>query len=78
MEKDEIDELLRAPDRATEHGQRDYALAFVSLQLGRTSHRGRASLDRGSDLGRNGHWLGEDPWKRPEDSVLPTLEKDDG
>jgi hypothetical protein len=26
MEKDEIDELLRAPNRAIERGQRDYAL----------------------------------------------------
>ena len=34
MEKDEIDELLRAPDRATEHGQRDYALLLFLYNSG--------------------------------------------
>jgi hypothetical protein len=46
--------------------------------LGRTRNRGRGNFDRGSDLGRSRHWIGENPWKRPEGSVLPTLEKDDG
>jgi integrase/recombinase XerD len=34
MEKDEIDELLRTPDRATERGQRDYALILFLYNSG--------------------------------------------
>jgi len=34
LEKDEIDELLRTPDRATEHGQRDYALLLFLYNSG--------------------------------------------
>jgi site-specific recombinase XerD len=34
MEKDEIDELLRAPDRTTELGQRDYALLLFLYNSG--------------------------------------------
>ena len=34
MEKDEIDELLRAPDHATEHGQRDYAMLLFLYNSG--------------------------------------------
>ena len=34
MEKDELDELLRAPNRATEHGQRDYALLLFLYNSG--------------------------------------------
>ena len=34
MEKDEIDELLRAPDRASEHGQRDYVLLLFLYNSG--------------------------------------------
>jgi integrase/recombinase XerD len=34
LEKDEIDELLRAPDRATEQGQRDYALLLLLYNSG--------------------------------------------
>lgn len=34
MEKDEIDALLRAPDRATEHGRRDYALLLFLYNSG--------------------------------------------
>jgi site-specific recombinase XerD len=34
MEKDEIDELLRAPNRAIEHGQRDYALLLFLYNSG--------------------------------------------
>ena len=34
MEKDEIDELLRAPDHATGHGQRDYALLLFLYNSG--------------------------------------------
>ena len=34
MEKDEIDELLRTPDRASEHGQRDYALLLFLYNSG--------------------------------------------
>jgi len=34
MEKDEIDELLRAPDRLTELGQRDYALLLFLYNSG--------------------------------------------
>jgi site-specific recombinase XerD len=34
MEKDEIDELLRAPDHATEHGPRDYALLLFLYNSG--------------------------------------------
>jgi integrase/recombinase XerD len=33
-EKDEIDELLRAPDRTTEHGQRDYAVLLFLYNSG--------------------------------------------
>src|SRR5208283_2635140 len=34
MEKDEIDELLRAPDHATKHGQRDYAMLLFLYNSG--------------------------------------------
>ena len=34
LEKDEIDELLRAPDCATEHGQRDHALLLFLYNSG--------------------------------------------
>jgi site-specific recombinase XerD len=34
MEKEEIDELLRAPDRTSEHGQRDYALLLFLYNSG--------------------------------------------
>lgn len=34
LEKDEIDELLRAPDCATEHGQRDHALLLFPYNSG--------------------------------------------
>ena len=34
MEKDEIDALRRAPDRATEHGRRDYALLLFLYNSG--------------------------------------------
>jgi integrase/recombinase XerD len=34
MEKDEIDELLRVPDRASEQGQRDYALLLFLYNSG--------------------------------------------
>jgi site-specific recombinase XerD len=34
MEKDEIQELLRAPDRASEHGRRDYALLLFLYNSG--------------------------------------------
>ena len=46
MEKDEIDELLRAPDRASEHGQRDYALLLFLYNSGaRATEAVRVSIE---------------------------------
>ena len=46
MEKDEIDELLRAPDHATEHGQRDYALLLFLYNSGaRATEAARVLID---------------------------------
>jgi integrase/recombinase XerD len=46
MEKDEIDELLRAPDRETEHGQRDYALILFLYNSGaRATEAARVLID---------------------------------
>jgi len=46
MEKDEIDELLRAPDRATERGQRDYALLLFLYNSGaRATEAARISIE---------------------------------
>jgi integrase/recombinase XerD len=46
MEKDEIDELLRAPDRASEHGQRDYALLLFLYNSGaRATEAARVLID---------------------------------
>jgi len=46
MEKDEIDELLRAPDRATEHGQRDHALLLFLYNSGaRATEAARIMID---------------------------------
>ncbi|MFZ0735263.1 MAG: tyrosine-type recombinase/integrase [Candidatus Sulfotelmatobacter sp.] len=46
MEKDEIDELLRAPNHATEHGQRDYALLLFLYNSGaRATEAARVLID---------------------------------
>ena len=46
MEKEEIDELLRAPDRATKHGQRDYALLLFLYNSGaRATEAARLMID---------------------------------
>jgi integrase/recombinase XerD len=46
MEKDEIDELLRAPNRATEHGQRDYALLLFLYNSGtRATEAAQVSIE---------------------------------
>jgi site-specific recombinase XerD len=46
MEKDEIDELLRAPDRATERGQRDYAMLLFLYNSGaRATEAARISIE---------------------------------
>jgi integrase/recombinase XerD len=46
MEKDEIDELLCGPDRATEHGQRDYALLLFLYNSGaRATEAARVMID---------------------------------
>ena len=46
MEKDEIDELLRAPDHATEHGPRDYALLLFLYNSGaRATEAARVLID---------------------------------
>ena len=46
MEKDEIDELLRVPDPATEHGQRDYALLLFLYNSGaRATEAARVLID---------------------------------
>ena len=46
MEKDEIDELLRAPDRLTELGQRDYALLLFLYNSGaRATEAARLLID---------------------------------
>lgn len=46
MEKDEIDELLRAPDRASKHGQRDYALLLFLYNSGaRATEAVRVSIE---------------------------------
>jgi site-specific recombinase XerD len=46
MEKDEIDELLRAPDPATERGQRDYALLLFLYNSGaRATEAARISIE---------------------------------
>lgn len=46
MEKDEIDELLRAPDRASAHGQRDYALLLFLYNSGaRATEAVRVSIE---------------------------------
>ena len=46
MEKDEIDELLRAPDRTSEYGQRDYALLLFLYNSGaRASEATRVAIE---------------------------------
>jgi site-specific recombinase XerD len=46
LEKDEIDELLRAPDRTTERGQRDYALLLFLYNSGaRATEAARISIE---------------------------------
>jgi site-specific recombinase XerD len=46
MEKDEIDELLRAPDRTNERGQRDFALLLFLYNSGaRATEAARISIE---------------------------------
>ena len=77
MEKDEIDGLLRAPDRATGHGQRDYALLLFLYNSGARATEAAQVLIEDLTWDATGTGSVKIQWKRPEGSVLPALEKDD-